>query len=155
MIDASLIARAQALLNQLQPLSEVPAAQASIGHGHPDGGIPAGLVFNSAGELTRIRSTLETYGSMLDRAELEDSNADYTRAIGWGQRQYNTITRGRSVVPETPAQFRTRIVANYEGVIAPTVAARERCSVFLIREARDRLGRTKRFGHPIGAPTDA
>ena len=95
MIDPALIHRAQQVLHKLQPLSEVSASQASaMGHGHPGSSMPAGLGFSAAGNVIRVRSTLENYGAWLHRAQANDSETEFRAGIAWGERQYERISHG-------------------------------------------------------------
>lgn len=152
MISRSLVAKAQRLINQMQPLSEVPAAQGGeMGHGHADSQMPPGVGFTNVGGVTRSASTLEMFGGRLDRAEAHDSNVEYSAAIDWGSSALHDIQHSPYVREETPHEFRARICQSYEGVPAGKVAARERTSVTTVRDAREADGRDARQGHKLKA----
>ncbi len=138
MIDPALVARAQALLNRARMIAEAPAQQYSpLGPQHAGGSIPTSGI-----------STLKQVG---DRIVGAVDDEEMRAAIRWGTHECDGLQGfvARGQVPETRREFHQRIVADYEGVIAPTVAAQERCSVTEVRAARTGLGRTARFGSRI------
>ena len=139
MIDPALVIRAQQLLNRARMIAEAPAQQYNqLGHRH-------------AGQSSAPTAGVSTLSQVGDRITAAHTDPEMEQALRWGTRECDQLQgyANRGVTPETRREFHARIVASYEGVIAPTVAARERCSVTEVRDARTSLGRTGRYGYKV------
>ena len=152
MCSSALLAESHQLLHRARMIAEAPASQGGqLSHQHPDSRMPPGLSFSRSGQLHATQlSTLDQFGVRINLAIAHESDAELRTANAWCRSELKALQHGSvEVAAETPTQFRARIVREYEGVIAPVVAARERSSVAEVRRARSEHGRSTRYGHKV------
>lgn len=142
-MDAKLLSEARHLLDQARMIAEAPAQQVSeVGHGHPHSQSPSGA-------WTFSTSTLQACGQQINQAIAHDSDAELAAANRWAEREIETLQHSPAGGAETPGEFRARVCAQHEGMLAGVVARLEMTSVTTVRKMRAEDGREPRTGHKL------
>jgi len=149
MINPALLVESRRLLNRARLVAEAPAAQSSeIGHGQPASSIPPGT-------FTGQVSTLGACGERINHAIAAGSEEQLRRANKWCEGELRGLQHAAERGAETHLEFRDRVCASYEGVLAGVVARQERTSVTTVRKLRAEGGRDPRTGYKLAPAVDS